>query len=36
MVQGINFVCMAYRDQSNTWHHAYNNNVLPEPVWVLE
>jgi hypothetical protein len=35
MVEGINFVCMAYLDKNDVWRNAYNNVELLEPIRVL-
>jgi len=35
MVQGVGFVCMAYRDEDGKWRNAYSNDELPQPVRVL-
>jgi hypothetical protein len=36
MVQGVNFTCMAYRDENGRWRNAQNNDELPQPVRVLK
>ncbi|HYA79261.1 MAG TPA: hypothetical protein VED19_01980, partial [Candidatus Nitrosopolaris sp.] len=36
MVQGVGFVCMAYRDEKGKWRNAGSNDELPQPVRVLK
>jgi hypothetical protein len=36
MVQGAGFCCMAYKENDGKWHEAFNNEVLPGAIRVLE
>jgi hypothetical protein len=36
MVQGAGFRCMAYKEDDGKWHEAFNNEILPGAIRVLE